>query len=82
MSMPNPCIMAAYSSACFGLDQTSWPKLEPGATKPWQMWCVTAPEVVCHRIKDDKGAATFTELVGSFHGFIVCDALQKRGRRA
>jgi transposase len=63
----------ALQQPVLGLDQTSWPKLEPGATKPWQMWCVTAPEVVCHRIKDDKGAATFT---GSFHGYIVCDALK------
>jgi transposase len=57
-----------------GLDQTSWPRLEKGAEKPWQMWCLTAPGVVVHRIRDDKGAATFKDLVGSFEGFIVCDA--------
>ena len=59
-----------------GLDQTSWPKLEPGATKPWQMWCLTAPGVVVHRICDDKSAATFKDLVGDYTGTIVCDALQ------
>ena len=59
-----------------GLDQTSWPKLEADATKPWQMWCVTAPGVVCHRIRDDKGAATFKALVGGYNGTIVCDALK------
>jgi len=59
-----------------GLDQTSWPKLEPGATKPWQMWCITAPGVVCHRIKDDKGAETFKQLVGNYVGVMVCDALK------
>lgn len=59
-----------------GLDQTGWPKL--GATtseKPWQMWCLTAPGVVVHRIRDDKSAATFKALVGGYHGTIVCDAL-------
>jgi transposase len=66
----------AVAQPVIGLDQTSWPKLEPGATKPWQMWCITAPGVVCHRIKDDKGAATFKELVGSYEGVIVCDALK------
>jgi transposase len=66
----------ALKQSVIGLDQTSWPKLEPGATKPWQMWCITAPGVVCHRIKDDKGAATFKELVGGYHGVIVCDALK------
>ncbi len=66
----------ALTAPVIGLDQTSWPKLEPGATKPWQMWCITAPDVVCHRIKDDKGAATFKELVGNYVGVIVCDALK------
>jgi transposase len=66
----------ALKQPVIGLDQTSWPKLEPGATKPWQMWCITAPGVVCHRIKDDKGAATFKELVGDYDGVIVCDALK------
>lgn len=66
----------AVAQPVIGLDQTSWPKLEPGATKPWQMWCITAPDVVRHRIKDDKGAATFKALVGDYRGVIVCDALK------
>ena len=59
-----------------GLDQTGWPRLESGASKPWQMWCLTAPGVVVHRIRDDKSAATFSALVGNFYGTIVCDALK------
>ena len=31
--------------------------------------------VVYHRICNDKGAATFKELVGNYEGTIVCDAL-------
>jgi transposase len=58
-----------------GLDQTSWPRLETDATKPWQMWALTAPGVVVHRIRDDKSAATFQSLVGDYHGVIVADAL-------
>ena len=58
-----------------GLDQTSWPRLETDATKPWQMWCLTAPGVVVHRIRDDKSAATFKALVGDYNGTIVTDAL-------
>lgn len=58
-----------------GLDQTGWPRLESGATKPWQMWCLTSPGVVVHRIRDDKSAATFGALVGNYRGAIVCDAL-------
>lgn len=58
-----------------GLDQTGWPRLEKDAKKPRQMWCLTAPGVVVHRIRDDKSAATFGALVGNYHGVIVCDAL-------
>lgn len=59
-----------------GLDQTGWPRLEGRGTKPWQMWCLTAPGVVVHRIRDDKSAATFADLVGGYQGVIVCDALK------
>jgi transposase len=67
-----------------GLDQTSWPRLESDATKPWQMWALTAPGVVVHRIRDDKSAATFGALVGDYHGVIVADALgtHEAGARA
>jgi transposase len=58
-----------------GLDQTGWPRLEAEASKPWQMWCLTAPGAVAHRIRDDKSAATFKELVGDYKGTIVADAL-------
>lgn len=58
-----------------GLDQTSWPRLDGSDTRPWQMWCLTAPGVVVHRIRDDKSAATFVDLVGTYCGTIVCDAL-------
>ncbi len=58
-----------------GLDQTGWPRLEVAGSKPWQMWCLTAPGVVIHRIRDDKSAATFKALVGDYHGTIVADAL-------
>lgn len=66
-----------------GLDQTGWPRLEAAGSKPWQMWCLTAPGVVVHRIRDDKSAATFTELVGDYNGVIVADALSthKAGAR-
>jgi transposase len=59
-----------------GLDQTSWPRLDGQGEKPWQMWCLTAPGVVVHRIRDDKGAATFKDLMSGYAGIIVCDALK------
>ena len=40
------------------------------------MWCLTAPGVVVHRIRDDKSAATFAKLVGEYQGMIVCDAVK------
>jgi transposase len=59
-----------------GLDQTSWKRLEVRDGKPWQMWCLTAPGIVVHQIRDDKGAATFKDLMAGYRGTIVCDALK------
>jgi transposase len=64
------------SQPVIGLDQTSWPRLDGKGDKPWQMWCLTAPGIVVHRIRDDKGADTFRQLVGTYEGTIVCDALK------
>ena len=66
----------ALSQPVIGLDQTSWRRLEDRTKKPWQMWCITAPGVVCHRIREDKAADTFKALVGHYNGVIVCDALK------
>ena len=67
-----------------GLDQTGWPRLETDATKPWQMWALTAKGVVVHRIRDDKSAVTFKALVGDYRGVIIADALSthEAGARA
>ena len=59
-----------------GLDQTSWPRLDGKGDTPWQMWCLTAPGVVVHRIRDDKSAHTFRDLMGGYTGTVVCDALK------
>lgn len=57
-----------------GLDQTCWPNLDEGATKAWQMWCLTSTDLVYHEICDDKSAETFKKLIGKFQGTVVCDA--------
>ncbi len=64
------------SQPVIGLDQTGWPRLEGDKGTPWQMWALTAPNIVVHRIKDDKSAATFRELLGGYAGVVVCDALK------
>ena len=65
-----------------GLDQTGWPRLDGKGDTPWQMWCLTSPGVVVHRIKDDKSADTFRSLIGNYRGVIVCDALATHGAGA
>ena len=75
LSVLDDALMAyVKSQPVIGLDQTSWGRLDKDADKPWQMWCLTAPGVVVHRIRDDKSAATFKELVGDYEGTVVCDA--------
>ena len=66
----------ALAQPVVGLDQTSWRRLDGKLDKPWQMWALTAPGIVVHRIRDDKGAATFRQLMGDYRGVIVCDALK------
>lgn len=66
----------ALAEPVIGLDQTGWKRLDDKTKKPWQIWCVTAPSIVVHRIRKDKGADTFRELVGRYDGVIVCDAAQ------
>ena len=57
-----------------GLDQTGWPNLDYKGKK-WQVWCLTAPNLVAHIIRGDKSAKTFNDIVGDYGGVIVCDAL-------
>lgn len=79
----NEALLAyVLAQSVIGLDQTSWPRLDGKGDKPWQMWCLTAPGAVVHRIRDDKSARTFTELVGKYVGVIVCDALGTHGAGA
>lgn len=40
------------------------------------MWCLTAPRTVVHRIRDDKSADTFKDLMDGYEGVVVCDALK------
>jgi transposase len=63
------------ASPVIGVDQTGWPDLEDTSLPPWQMWCVTAPGLVYHRICDDKSARTFKDLLGDYRGWVVADAL-------
>jgi transposase len=64
------------SQPVVGLDQTSWPRLDGKGDKPWQMWCLTAPCLVAHRIRDDKSKDTFRALMDGYRGTVVCDALK------
>lgn len=48
----------ALAQPVIGLYQTGWPRLETDATKPWQIWALTGPGIVMHRICEDKRAAT------------------------
>jgi transposase len=75
-SASNALLARALAQPVVGLDQTSWPRLDGKGDKPWQMWCLTAPGLVVHRIRDDKGAETFKSLMSDYKGVIVCDALK------
>ena len=71
----NALLASALAEGVIGLDQTSWKRLD-GKGKPWQVWCITTPKIICHRIRDNKGTDTFVDLVGGYEGTVVCDALK------
>ena len=70
------------SQSVIGMDQTGWPKLNQKGGKPWQMWCLTAPDAVFHSIRESKDTATALDVLGEFTGTIVCDALATHGAAA
>jgi hypothetical protein len=68
----------ALQQRVVGIDETSWPRLDDASRNPWQMWAITVSglgtcAVAVHRIRDDKGAATMTALIGDFNAVLVCD---------
>ena len=67
--------MYILAQPVIGLDQTSWKRLAKKGATPFQMWCLTAPGVVLHTIRNDKSKDTFFDIVGDFEGVITCDAL-------
>ena len=74
----------AVQQEVIGIDETSWPRLDDARGKPWQMWAITVSgvgtyAVAAHRIRDDKGAASMTALVGEFRGTIVWDQAATHG---
>ena len=73
-SVSRALLARVLAEPVIGLDQTSWPRLDGKGDKPWQMWALSAPGAVVHRIRDDKGADTFKSLIGEYRGVIVCDA--------
>lgn len=80
-----PCYDAlneqAMSAPVLGLDQTSWKRLNKKKATPWQMWCLTTPEVVYHCIREDKATSSWNALLGDFAGIIVCDAMSTHGAK-
>ena len=68
-------IQTILAQTVMGLDQTGWPNLHRKAAKKSQMWCLTAPGLVAHLIKDDKSLETFEQVTAGFQGVVVCDMM-------
>jgi transposase len=80
-----PCYDGLYEQALaapvLGLDQTGWKRLNKKNAKPWQIWCLTTPNVIYHRIREDKSTASWNALLGSYAGVVVCDAMSTHGAK-
>jgi transposase len=80
-----PCYDALYQQALsapvLGLDQTGWKRLNKKKAKPYQMWCLTTPDVIYHRIREDKSTASWNAILGDYAGVVVCDAMSTHGAK-
>ena len=81
-----PCYDALYervmAEPVVGLDQTGWKRLNKKGATPWQMWCLSSPDVIYHRICEDKSTDSWNELLKGFEGVAVCDAMSTHGAKA
>lgn len=62
------------TSAVIHIDQTPWKNLQPGASRDFQLWCVSTPKLAWYGIEHSKGRIVFDRLLASYTGVIVADA--------
>lgn len=65
-----------------GFDQSGWRRLHGRGLEPWQIWCLTAEDAIYYTIRDDKSAATMSDVLDGFRGTAVCDALSSHAAAA
>ena len=62
-----------------GADETSWrlmqskKKRSGKSTKRWQVWTAAAPDAVCYMIQDSRSTEAARNLLGQYHGTVLCD---------
>jgi len=65
------------SGPVVGADETHWKllgyKTPGGKTKRWQVWAVTTGEAVCYRIKAGRSVKDAADVLGDYHGVVLCD---------
>lgn len=62
------------TSPVIHIDQTPWKNLQPGASRDFQLWCVSTPKLAWYGIEHSKGRIVFDRLLASYAGVIVADA--------
>ena len=78
------------TTAVLGADETTWQLMAPGRSKTWWVWALCRSDAVVYRLLDTRSADGATQVLGNYHGIVLCDgyaayrALAKRntGERA
>jgi transposase len=72
-----PCYRAIVEhvkqAPVIGADETTWPLMETGKTRPFWAWSLTREDAVCYRILRSRSADAAKEVLEGFQGTIVCD---------
>jgi transposase len=72
---PSSDALGAYvlTAPVVGADETTWQLMEPGRSKTWYVWALTRPDAVVYRLLGTRSAAGAREVLGEYHGVVMCD---------
>src|SRR5439155_4400668 len=51
----------------------TWQLMEPGRSKTWWVWALCRADAVVYRLLDTRSADGATQVLGDYHGIVLCD---------
>jgi transposase len=61
------------SSPVVGADETHWRLMGKGKSRRWWVWSVTREDAVFYRLLSSRSTQAARDLLGDYHGIVLCD---------